>query len=182
MTAALEPPIARLRCVGTDVKWSDPRQTHLTLKFLGDTPRDRLETIAAQMTRVAHRHAPLALRLGQVGAFPDARRPRVIWLGLEGDLEPLRRLHADLEEALASEGIARDERPFHPHLTLGRVRSPRHLEALVQEMRRMADAATIERVSWRADHLILFQSTLTPTGPIYQPLETAVMSATASPD
>lgn len=101
------------------VRWVDPENMHLTLKFLGEVRPDRLDPIRALMERVAGAMGPLALDVGGFGAFPTLRRPRVLWMGVEATPE-LRCLKQDLEWALADEGFEAETRAFHPHLTLGR--------------------------------------------------------------
>jgi 2'-5' RNA ligase len=104
------------------VRWVDPAGAHLTLKFLGETDRAQVAPIGAALRAVAGRHWPLLLHTGAPGAFPNPRRPRVLWLGLTGALDQLAALQLDVDEALAALGFPRETRPFSPHLTLGRVR------------------------------------------------------------
>ena len=112
---------APLREAAPDVGWIAAEGLHLTLKFLGEQPAPMAGTIGSAMTLVAARHRALELELGEVGAFPALRRPRVIWLGV--DREPrLEMLRHDVESECARLGLEVDGRPFHPHVTLGRVR------------------------------------------------------------
>lgn len=104
------------------VRWVDPQGAHLTLKFLGDTEVGRVGALAATLRAVAAGQRPFDLRTGGLGAFPNARRPRVLWLGLTGDLERLARLQRAVEVALGELGFPPEVRPFRPHLTLGRPR------------------------------------------------------------
>ncbi|MDP2726443.1 MAG: RNA 2',3'-cyclic phosphodiesterase [Dehalococcoidia bacterium] len=105
------------------VKWVvDPGGIHLTLKFLGNVEETRLPRLAEAMERAVADISPFQVQTGAVGAFPNARSPRVLWIGLEGDLESLQILYRAVEEALAPLGFPREGRPFAPHLTLGRVR------------------------------------------------------------
>lgn len=113
---------AALRRHALPVRWIDPAGAHLTLKFLGDTPAAQVAPLASALRAVAARHRPALLHLGAPGAFPSTRRPRVLWLGLTGDLARLAALHAGVEAALVACGFPREDRPFRPHLTLGRVR------------------------------------------------------------
>lgn len=104
------------------VKWVDPEGMHLTLKFLGETPADKVEPITEAMRRLAMGRTPVTLQLGRAGCFPNPRQPRVLWLGVEGETETLARLVAALEESVAPLGFPSEGRHFSPHLTLGRVR------------------------------------------------------------
>ncbi len=162
-----------LRCAGADVKWSNPQQIHLTLKFLGDTPSGQIPEIASVIERLAQRHAPLTLTVTTLGAFPDLRRPRIVWLGVDGDVDALHRLQNELEQRLSAIGIPHEERAFHPHLTLGRVRTPKRLQELVRRLSEPQELAF--DVSWQGDRIALFQSTLTPDGPIYRVLNAMML-------
>lgn len=119
---ALSAAQAVCRRANLPVRWADLAGAHLTLKFLGETDVARVESIGAALRVVAGRHRPVLLRTGEPGAFPNLRRPRVLWLGLEGALEPLAALQRDVDETVARLGFPREEKPFRPHLTLGRVR------------------------------------------------------------
>ena len=104
------------------VKWVRPELMHLTLRFLGDTPVDRLPAIVAALDATAAAHAPFTLHLTDVGCFPSPRQPRVVWVGLGGDEKALPALKATLDTALVPLGWPPDDKPFRAHLTLGRVR------------------------------------------------------------
>ena len=95
---------------------------HLTLKFLGDVDADRVEAVTEALSKAIAGHAPFRLELGEVGAFPTLRRPRVLWVGINGDTEALASLQSDIEAALEAAGFAGDDRGYNPHLTLARVR------------------------------------------------------------
>lgn len=112
---AVEP----LREAGYPVRWSDPTNFHLTLKFLGNVASDRLPVVEKVISRVAAETGAFTLVLEGVGAFPTIRRPQVIWLGAEPS-PALRCLKQDLEWGFADHGFEREMRAFHPHLTLGR--------------------------------------------------------------
>lgn len=103
------------------VRWVDPGQYHVTMKFLGEVAEGRLPEIEERLTGVTTGSGSTALELGGVGAFPTIRRPRVLWLGVEAT-PALRCLKQDLEWAFAESGFERDTRAFHPHVTLGRAR------------------------------------------------------------
>ncbi|MEW5848394.1 MAG: RNA 2',3'-cyclic phosphodiesterase [Myxococcota bacterium] len=104
------------------VKWVPADNLHLTLKFLGQMPVEQQEELVGKLHAVAKAHAPFALTLTSLGCFPSARKPHVIWVGIaERNLDRLRALHHDVEEALVPLGYPAEERDFSPHLTLGRV-------------------------------------------------------------
>ena len=103
------------------LRWSRPEGIHLTLKFLGDTDPARIPAITEALTRVAERYAPFELPVGGLGMFPNARRPNVLWMGVEDETHQLRHLAADVDKAMARLGWQREKRPFSGHLTLARV-------------------------------------------------------------
>jgi 2'-5' RNA ligase len=118
--------IARIESIlserGLPVRWVAAESAHLTLHFLGETPPERAELLRLSLETTIARHAPFTLETGDLGVFPDARRPRVLWLGLTGQTERLASLHRDIGQQLNKLGFEADTQRFHPHITLGRVR------------------------------------------------------------
>lgn len=104
------------------VKWVSPQKIHLTLRFLGNTPLEKLDELYAALDRTVSAHNPFSLHLDQLGCFPNERRPRVIWVGVQGDTAQAQSLRDDLEEMVTAMGWEPEQRPFRPHLTLGRVK------------------------------------------------------------
>jgi 2'-5' RNA ligase len=127
---------ATLRTEAPTLSWVDEARLHLTLKFLGEQPADVVPSLSESVSRVAQRHRTFALRLGEVGAFPNFRRARVVWMGIERDPR-LELLHHDLEVACEEIGFEVDGRAFRPHLTLARVKD----RTGVDELRRLARAS-----------------------------------------
>ncbi len=150
---------------------------HLTLKFLGDVPKARVEPITDALRRAVERHSPFKTQLGEVGVFPDRRNPRVLWAGLQGDLEPLKALQRDVEEALARIGFAREPRAFSPHLTLARLQDG----ASPTDRRTAAEALFL--ADFRAgldinvESASLIQSILKPGGAVYETLASAPLKS-----
>lgn len=142
------------------VRWVRPEQIHLTLRFLGDTPVAQLPAIGAAMDAVAAGASPMALRLSGVGCFPNARRPRVIWVGLSGDEARLAALKAALDERLAALGFPPDDKPFRAHLTLGRVKDERSAAGIDW-------AIDVPPLELPAEAIHLIESQLRPDGPVY---------------
>lgn len=142
------------------VKWVQPQRMHLTLRFLGNTPRDELDQLAVALDVVALQHAPFRLNLGALGCFPNERRPRVIWVGVEGHVGRAEALHASIEETLEPLGWERDEKAFRPHLTLGRVKE-RGAAVALPWGKGVAPAAI------DVSEIVLFESQLQPGGPRY---------------
>lgn len=142
------------------VRWVRPEQMHLTLFFLGDTDIDKLPAIRNAMDAVSASHSPFTMRLSEVGCFPNARRPRVIWVGLAGEEARLASLKAALDAGLASLGWSPDGKPFRAHLTLGRVKDEHSVQGVEW-------AADIPRLNVPAATLHLIESKLRSDGPSY---------------
>lgn len=161
---------APLRDVAPDVAWVREPQIHLTLKFLGEQPPERVDEIATAMRAVAIRHRAMELELGGIGAFPAFRRARVIWMGIEPEPR-LELLHHDVEVACEGLGFELDGRAYRPHLTLGRVKG----RPAEDEMRALARAA--KRVNFRGASSVetvdLMASELAPGGSRYTRLDAA---------
>lgn len=148
-----------------DVRWVPAENVHLTLQFLGAVPEPRVPDVEAAVRDAAAASRPLALEVRGAGGFPNARRPRVVWLGLEGDVAALGALAEDLGRRLAPLGFPPEARAFSPHLTVGRARDGRGAPGLGGAL---AHAAEAEGVAWRASELVLVESHLSPKGPRYE--------------
>jgi 2'-5' RNA ligase len=160
------------------VRWLNPGAIHLTLKFLGDIDPAQVEDLAAAMAQAVQSEPPLNLSAGGLGAFPNNRNPRVVWIGIIGEVERLVRIQARLEKALAPLGFPREERPFRPHLTLGRVKERRRLRELTEAM---ASLALPGFNSFDVREIILYKSDLRPTGAIYTKLHHMPLATPATP-
>lgn len=120
--AAVADTVAALSAEPWPVRWVAAEGAHVTLHFLGDQPRERAELLRLALPAVVGTHAAFALRTGDVGVFPSIRRPRVLWLGLHGPVHKLETLHAAIGQRLRALDFPVDDEPWHPHVTLGRVR------------------------------------------------------------
>jgi 2'-5' RNA ligase len=157
---------AELRRAGGDVRWVGEENLHVTLKFLGELSPDRLGAVRAAVGAAARATAPFAVAAAGLGAFPTPERARVAWVGLEGPA--LGRLAGRVDEALAGAGFPREERAFVPHVTIGRVRSPRGWSRVLAAMRPHWGAAFgVSRIT----EVLLYRSDLGPAGARYVPLE-----------
>ena len=158
---------------GDGVRWVRPEGIHLTLKFLGDIDVDSVPAISTALDRCAAFAAPFDLIVEGVGVFPNARRPRVVWVGLGRALESLQGLQQSVERELEALGFARERRAFTPHLTLGRVRdgvSAQQGRALSEAI---AGASVQPGVDLPVRELALMKSDLRPTGAVYTRLHAA---------
>lgn len=153
-----------LKWYGFRVKWVRPQNIHLTLKFLGDTAAADTDKIAEAMTLAAGKCPIVSLKAKGVGVFPNVRRPRVIWAGLNGQLETLANLQQTLDAGLADFGFARDTRAFKSHLTLGRAKGKIASDRMKAAIDKLEE---FESESFETDQIILFKSELRPTGAVY---------------
>jgi 2'-5' RNA ligase len=160
-----------------DVRWVVPENVHLTLQFLGAVPEERVADVEAAVRAIAGQARPLALEVKGVGGFPNARRPRVVWAGLQGDTEALAALVRDLGRRLAPLGFPPEERPFSAHLTLGRARDARGAPGLGGALAHAAEAAP---APWRAVEVVLIESHLSPRGPRYEAIARAPFAHTGA--
>jgi 2'-5' RNA ligase len=142
------------------VRWVDRAQMHLTLRFLGDTAVAQLPTLQDQLSQLTARHPAFHLRLDGLGAFPNRKRPRVVWAGLAGELAVLQAMQAELEDRVVQLGWTREERPFSPHITLGRVKDGSRVQELDWSVR-------LAELGMMVTAVQLVQSELRPSGPVY---------------
>lgn len=164
LKAALSQVQEALKARGADVSWVKPENLHITLKFLGEVEEARLPVLSETIASSLRGTSPFPLALGGLGAFPDLRFPRVIWIGVKRGAKELSALQARLEEGLQRIGFSPEDRPFSPHLTLGRVRSPRGRGALVEDLKALEIPILGEMILESVD---LMRSQLHPTGAIY---------------
>jgi 2'-5' RNA ligase len=161
-----------------DVRWVRLDGLHLTLRFIGQVAADRVEHIAAAVEAAATAGEPFEVTIEGAGAFPSAARPRALWLGIGRGRDELAGAASAVEDALASVGLERSERPFRAHLTLARSDGVR---AGPDVARRLVDAANGRRTSFAADELVLFES-VPGGGPArYVALRRAPLAAVTSP-
>ena len=155
-----------LRRTDAHVKWVEPHNIHVTLKFLGDVAEDHLEGLYQGVTEGVRGIQPFEINLSQLGAFPNFKRPRVIWIGVEAGKEKLVQLQKQVEDSISHHGFPKENRKFSPHLTIGRVKSPRGVDDLVTTIQE----TPFESNSIGIREVVVMKSTLTPEGPIYAPL------------
>jgi 2'-5' RNA ligase len=158
----------RLRkAIQGDIRWVRPQGIHLTLKFFGTISESDVANISRVVNKTTSTIAPFTLCIKRVGAFPDVKRPRVLWLGMGGDVDTLIRLQKEVDADLQKCGFEKEDRPFRPHLTLARIKEPRGLIGLAKIMDKGED---YEVGSFSTAGLNLFKSDLTPKGAVYTKL------------
>lgn len=157
-----------LSTVPVDIKWVEKHNLHLTVKFLGDVEEARIGEIARVVDEAVHGTGGFELRLSGLGFFPGPRRPRVIWVGVHGEVQKFHRLHRRVEECMTALGWT-DGQNFALHLTLGRLRSPQGSDLLVRRAHGIgSDRENIGGVA--VSSIDLMKSRLTSKGPVYQVL------------
>ena len=156
------------RIVRGELKWVRPEAIHLTLKFFGDITEEAVGQIAAVVAPAAALEQPFSFSVGAAGVFPDQRRTRVLWLGMEGDVARLLGFQRRLEGELGKIGFPAEERPFSPHLTLARIKSSRGLTGLERALEKGEGCSAGQ---FTATGVGLIRSELTPRGAIYTKLK-----------
>jgi len=149
------------------VRWVTPAGIHLTLKFLGDVDAEKIPAIEQAVAEACAGSAPFTLKFAGIGAFPNTRRPSVVWVGVGGDVERAGLLAEKIEDNCLALGLARDARAFAPHLTIGRAKQDARADdvRLVGEM--IERAERIELPEFRVERVSVMQSVLKPSGSVY---------------
>ncbi len=165
----------RLQDYGFKVRWVRPQNIHLTLKFLGNIQKVQTEKIHQAIFESARGFAPISIAAKGIGAFPSIKRPRVIWVGLAGQINQLQKLQKALDEKLAANGFPKEKRKFKGHLTLGRVKNKIDPKKLLEAVKEFAG---FESEPFVTDTVALFKSELKSTGAVYTKLmETSLMAS-----
>ena len=162
------------------IQWANPDGMHLTLKFLGNIPSVAVGPLLECLEPVASQAKPFPLQLDGLGMFPNRRKPRVLWAGVSGDLDALSGLQQASEDAINALGYPPEQRPFRPHITLGRPRrsvSDAHLSRIGSVV-----SVTIppSQVGWQVESVDVMQSELHPSGARYTVLGSAPLNPSLS--
>lgn len=157
----------RLKKSSADISWTRPDGMHLTLKFLGEIEENRITKIETAMNSACAGINPFSLDVSGIGVFPDIRRPRVVWIGLNENGNNLTKMQRDIENQLEETGFPAEKRRFTAHITLGRVRSNRNLSQLLKIMDEEKNA---EIGSFSVSNVHLMKSDLRPEGALYTEL------------
>jgi len=162
------------------VRWVRIEGIHLTLKFLGDTPVNKMDGVKAALAQAATEVGPFAFTVGGLGCFPTTRRPRVVWVGLQEVTGTLVRLRDAVEARVAPLGFPTERRAFHPHLTLGRVQR-RASKSEVREIGEAVANSAIGAIDEMAVTAVSYiKSELQPSGAVYTILAKAELTGTRS--
>lgn len=149
------------------IRWTKPNSVHLTIKFFGSISDRDIEHITGLLKDSVKGFKPFELTAEKVGVFPNARQPRVLWLGITGGDNSFMTLQKQIDDDLHGIGFPREERPFRPHLTLGRTKAHRGIEGLSGVLEEFKD---YRAGTFPAAGLTLYRSDLRPEGPIYTKL------------
>jgi len=162
--ANLEGLLQRLK-PSAQINWSPPRNLHITTKFIGEWPEERMAELKSALAMLPAR-PPINIAIQKLGFFPNPHAPRVFWAGIHAG-DDLASLARETEEALAPLGIAKEQRPYSPHLTLARIKTPGKQPALLQAV---AKLPSLDFGSFVAGRFYLYQSRTAPTGSVYTKL------------
>lgn len=159
-----------LKDYGIDIRWIRPENIHLTLKFLGDVQAADIGNIFGAISRTVDGIASISLNAKGIGVFPGLSRPRVLWVGLAGQLEVLLQLQKTLDSNLKAIGFPQEKRPFKGHLTIGRIKTKINAKKFGDALMAFRH---FETETFIADKIILFKSELKPQGAVYTRLASA---------
>lgn len=159
--------ISILKKSDADAKWATEDQMHLTLKFLGNVNKDKIQEISEAISVISNNFKSFAVSFSEIGAFPNTSHPRVIWLGIGKGAESLKMLNDETEAALEKLGFVKESREFEPHLTLARIRSSKNISNLIKLV---GEINCTIRDEVPIHKLTLFQSSLNPKGAVYSVL------------
>lgn len=161
-----------LKKFGADIRWVSPGNIHLTLKFLGDTDEGQIEKISENLSGICRGFKVFNLEMAGLGVFPGTRSPKVLWAGLNGSHEIID-LQKEIEKSVAHFGFKPEKREFSPHLTIGRFRSLKNKDA-------MLEAVTSEKVKnqglFEVKTVALIKSSLTKSGSVYTKISEALLA------
>ena len=161
--------LVQLRPKSDNVKWVPAKNIHLTIKFLGDTDNKLVGKITNAIDEISARYQPFQTTLDRIGAFPNFRRPRVIWVCGSEPIEFIDDIAQDIDHQMIKLRFEKEKRPFKPHLTLGRVRQGRRIDVLADFLQTFE----LKPTPLTLDRVVLFKSILTPKGAIYERLHEA---------
>ena len=153
---------SELKASGADVKWDAPEKFHVTMKFLGDVEEPELNLLRRDLIESLGKLSGFELLYSGVGGFPDTDHPRVVWIGAEKN-ETILQVHREIERAAEVHGFPREDRSFHVHITLGRVKGSRNLDRLTARLK----SVTFKPLLVHCAEVHIIRSELKPSGSVY---------------
>ncbi len=160
----LQAPLKKTRAF---VSWVKPGNIHVTLKFLGEVPEEKIDEVFGATQRAVEGNKRFSMSLKGTGGFPNLRRPRVIWIGTGSGGGELSRLAERIEEEMEKIGFPREKRKFSAHFTIGRVKSAKNIESLAQQV----ESTDFQTEEIPVCEVVVMRSQLHPAGAIYTPLK-----------
>jgi len=161
-----------------DVKWVEPQNIHLTLKFLGEIEDTKIKHTSDILEGIAKTNSSYSIRLSELGGFPKIDCPRVIWVGIDFGDSQTKEIARLLEEKLYSIGIPKETREFSTHITIGRVRTGKNRLKLVSELKKLSADFSGKGLEMQVLKITLFESKLSPKGPAYAPIKEVNLKTT----
>jgi 2'-5' RNA ligase len=155
--------LKELKKICCNVKWVNPESIHLTLKFLGNLTKSNIKEVFKGTKEAIRDFSSFQIKTKESGAFPSIKKPRVFWVGLEADNQTLIQLQNKIDDELFRLGFEKDPRRFHPHLTVGRVGSPKNIEEVIQKFVEYP----FPEIRFKVDQILIMKSELTPKGALY---------------
>ncbi len=149
------------------IRWVEPKSTHLTLKFLGEISPSQVDDVIIATKQACESVTPFQLSLQDLGGFPNLDRPRVLWVGISGDVEQIRSLAKSIEIEMRNVGFPKEKRPFRPHLTISRIKSLKGIQPLILAVKNKLFSCE----PFEVREIFVMKSQLHPQGAIYTPLD-----------
>ncbi|MCU0666821.1 MAG: RNA 2',3'-cyclic phosphodiesterase [Candidatus Omnitrophica bacterium] len=168
--SSLQQELKNLSC---DVKWVDSDNLHLTLKFLGQVPEEQTDQICSVLEKMAKEKTPYSIALDCIGAFPNPRNPKVIWVGTRKQNQQTQNIFNQIEEDLSHLGIPREEKDFSCHITLGRSRNTLKCQRIASGVEKLDKKILENPIEFTVQKITLFESKLSKEGPAYRQLKAA---------
>ncbi len=165
--------VVSLKPLAGGVRWVKAANLHFTLRFLGNIESDSVPALAEQLRKNLENTKPFSICLSGLGCFPNMRRPRVIWLGTGGDEENFKTLANEVESACRRCGYDKADKTFSPHLTIGRIKFPKGLEVLTENLQKIQ----FKSDEFNINQVVIFKSDLSPRGPTYTPMAKVVLES-----
>jgi 2'-5' RNA ligase len=159
--------ISELRPFAPEIRWVRAANLHLTLRFLGDIPKNTISDLASELSKNLSGFGPFHIALAGVGGFPHLKRARVIWIGGGDGCGRMAEMAPFVEKSCIDLGLGKADKPFSCHLTIGRVKFPKGHEKLVSQIESMTFSSPLFEVN----EVVIFKSELLPAGPKYTRLE-----------
>ena len=156
------------------IRWVKPGNIHITLKFLGNVEENKIADIAKAVTVAVNQIKPFLVEIAGVGAFPNYRKPKVVWIGAKSDSDLLKLLVRQIDNEVHKLGFEKEKRFFQAHLTFGRVK---RLTGIAGVIKKLEQNKNFESGAFTVNEIVVMRSDLKPTGPVYTPLKKIMLKS-----